>query len=125
VRTVALHLTAVPPGVAARETRAARTRAQLDGADRTRLGFTDTTVTAWAEADAVSTEEELLAGYRLHRIAGIVTCTADSLTALDDACRSVRAAASTARIDLRALHGQHDVGFLASLPLCRVNGRAQ
>jgi hypothetical protein len=125
VRTVALHLTPVPPGVAARETRAARTRARLDGADRTRLGFGDNASTAWAEADAASTEEELLAGYRLHRIAGIVTCTADSLAALDDACRSVRAAASAARVDLRPLHGQHDVGFLASLPLCRVNGRAR
>ena len=124
VRTVSLHLQPVTPAVAARETRAARARARLDSADRSRLGFTDATATAWAEADAAGTEEELLAGYRLHRVSGVVTCTADSLPALDDACRSVRAAASAARVDLRPMHGQHDVGFLASLPLCRVNGRA-
>ena len=124
VRTLSLHLQPVPPPVAAREARAARTRARLDRAERLRLGLTDAPAIAWAETDAEDTEQELLAGYRLHRVAGVISCTAGDLAGLDEACRSVRAAAAAARVDLRPMHGQHDVGLLASLPLCRVDGRA-
>ena len=121
-RVVSVHLQPVAAALAARQARADRTRARLDAADRTRLGFTDSTATAWAEADAAGTEEELLAGYRLHRVAAVVMCSAGTPAALDDACRAMTGAAATARVDVRPLHGQHDIGFVAATPLCRPAG---
>ena len=121
-RTVSVHLQPVAAALAARQARADRTRARLDAADRARLGFADSTATAWAEADAAGTEEELLAGYRLHRVAGVVLCSAGTPALLDEACRAMAGAAATARVDVRPLHGQHDIGFVAATPLCRPAG---
>ena len=122
-RTVSVHLAPVAQAAAVRQARAARSRARLDVADRARLGFADTASANAAAEEAVAAEEELVAGYRLTRMSGVVTCSAPSLTELDEACRSVRTAAAAARLDVRACHGEHHLGFLASLPLCRPAGR--
>jgi hypothetical protein len=124
-RTVSVHLESVAAAPALRQARAARSRARLDVTDRARLGLVDSAAGQAAADEATATEEELVAGFRLQRLSGVVTVSASSLPALDDACRSVRAAASAARLDLRACHGEHDRGLLASLPLCRVAGRSR
>jgi len=122
-RTVAVHLVPVPQAAAVRQARAARSRARLDAADRTRFGLTDTAAVTAAAEEATAAEEELVAGYRLTRMSAVVTCSASSLEELDEGCRAVRTAAAAARLDLRACHGEHDLGLLASMPLCRPSGR--
>jgi hypothetical protein len=113
----------VSPAAAVRQARAARSRARLDAADRSRFGLTDTAAVQAAADEATAAEEELVAGYRLTRLSAVVTCSASTLAELDDACRAVRTAAAAARLDLRACHGEHDLALLASMPLCRPYGR--
>jgi hypothetical protein len=125
VRTVSVHLRPVPPQQAMRRARAARARARLDVEDRSRFGMTGSAGGEAAVADATAAEEELVAGYRLQELSAVVTVTAPDPGRLTDACRMVRTAAVTARLDLRPLHGQHDLGFVATLPLCRVPGRSR
>ena len=122
-RTVAVHLQPVAPAVAARQARAARSRSVLDAADRGRLGFVENAGADAAAGEAADTEAELVAGYRMHRVAAAITVSAADLRALDDACRTLRTAAQAARLELRPLHGQHLGGLVATMPLCRP-GRA-
>lgn len=122
-RTMAVHLVPVPQAAAVRQARAARSRARLDAAERTRFGLSDTAAVQAAADEATAAEEELVAGYRLTQMSAVVTCSAATVAELDDACRAVRTAAAAARLDLRPCHGEHDLGLLASMPLCRPSGR--
>ena len=122
-RTVSVHLEPVPAGEAMRRARAARSRARLDAADRQRLGLVDSARLEADAAEAAAAEEELVAGYRLHRLAAAITVSAPSLPLLDDAARAVRTAAQTARLELRPLHGQHLLALRTTLPLCRADRR--
>jgi hypothetical protein len=121
-RTVSVHLQSVAAHVAMRQARATRARARLDAVDRGRLGLLDSARLDAEHSDAVAAEEELVAGYRLHRLAAAVTVSAQSTHELDEASRAVRTAAQTARLELRPLHGAHQHGLIASLPLCRPDG---
>jgi hypothetical protein len=122
-RTVSVHLTTVGQGAAVRQARAAHSRTRLDASDRARLGLTDSAAGAASAEEATAAEAELVAGYRLQHISGLVTVAADTLTVLDEACGRVRAAATAARLDLQPCHGQHDLALLAGMPLCRPAGR--
>jgi len=122
-RTVSVHLQPVAAAEAMRRARSARSRARLDAVDRARLGLVDSARVNADAAEAAAAEEELVAGYRLHRVCGVVTVSAPSATALDEGCRAVRTAAHTARLELRPLHGQHALALRAALPLCRADGR--
>ena len=122
-RTVAVHLEPVAPAVAARQARAARSRSRLDAADRSRLGFVEDAGADAAAGDAADTEAELVAGYRMHRVAAAITVSAAEVRVLDDACRALRTAAQSARLEMRPLHGEHLGGLVATMPLCRP-GRA-
>jgi hypothetical protein len=124
-RTVAVHLEVVSPAAAARTARTARAKAALDQRDRVRLGMTTSAAIDRAESSGVAMDAELAAGYRTHRLTGLVTLSGDTVAGLDDAARVVRQAAATARLELRPLHGQHDLALAATLPLCRIRSRGQ
>jgi hypothetical protein len=124
-RTVSVHLHPVPAAEAMRRARSARSRAQLDASDRARFGLVDSVRVEADAAEAAATEEELVAGYRMHRLAAVVTVAAPTIALLEDGCRAVRTAAETARLELRPLHGQHADGLIAALPLCRPDGRTR
>jgi hypothetical protein len=115
-RTLALHATPVAPLRAARQARAAAAKAELDAADRSRLGLTPSSAFGLT-SDAVALEAELAAGYRLLATAAVLTVTAPDQARLDAACTALRTAAATSRLDLRPLHGQHPLGLVATLPL--------
>lgn len=119
-RTVSLHLIPVPAAAALRRSRSARARAELDRADRSRLGFVPTAGTDQAAADVVDAEAELVAGYATVQVAGLVAVTTASAAELDPAGRALQAAAALAHLELAPLHGRHAQGLAACLPLCRL-----
>jgi hypothetical protein len=116
-----LHATPVAPLRAARQARAAAAKAELDAADRSRLGLTPSSASGLT-SDAAALEAELAAGYRLLATAAVLTVTAPDTQLLDTACTALRTAAATSRLDLRPLHGQHPLGLVATLPLGQYPG---
>jgi hypothetical protein len=124
-RTVSLHLERVVPAAAARVARSRRAKATLDQADRARFGMTSSAALDNAQASGVAMDAELAAGYRTHRLAGIVTLTGQTIADLDGAGRVLRQAAAVCRIELRPLHGQHASALAATAPLCRLRPRGQ
>jgi hypothetical protein len=124
-RTVSLHLQRVHPAAAARVARTRRAKAALDQADRARFGMTSSAALENTQASGVAMDTELAAGYRTHRLTGLVSVSGDSLTDLDEASRALRQAAAVCRLELRPLHGQHDVALAATAPLCRLRPRGQ
>ena len=123
-RSLAVHLQPLPPAEAARIARAERARAQLDRVDRARLGLTPTASVDRAEASSISLDDELAAGYRTHRLSGVLTVSAPTAALLDAASTEVVQAAAAARLELTALHGQHHLGLAATAPLCRIIQRS-
>ena len=120
-RTLAVHLLPVSAEQGARIARAARTRAELDRVDRARLGLPPSAAADQAVAESADMDAELVAGHTTHRLAALITCSADSPAALDEACRATRDAAVTAGLQLRPLHGQHHLALAGAVPLCRLS----
>jgi hypothetical protein len=118
--TVAVHLAAVAPEVATRLARAARAKAELDRADRARLGMPASAAADKAVIESAGMDAELVAGHATHRLAAVLTCTASSRNALAECARGLRDAASGAGLTVRPLHGQHHLALAATLPLCRL-----
>jgi hypothetical protein len=124
-RTVSLHLERVVPAAAARVARSRRAKATLDQADRARFGMTSSAALDNAQASGVAMDTELAAGYRTHRLAGLVTLSGETIADLDEASRVLRQAAAVCRIELRPLHGQHASALASTAPLCRLRPRGQ
>jgi hypothetical protein len=121
-RTLAVHVTAVAPLHAVRQARAAAAKAHLDAADRSRLGMHPTGQNGShteqrATEDAEALEAELAAGYRLLQTRAVLTVSAPDPALLRQATTALRTTAATCRLDLRPLHGQHQHGLVATLPL--------
>jgi hypothetical protein len=115
-----VHLGAVAPQVANRLARAARTKAELDRADRARLGLSASAAADKAVVESAGMDAELVAGHVTHRLAAVLTCTAASIAELAESARGLQDAAAIAGLPLRPLHGQHQLGLAATLPLCRL-----
>jgi hypothetical protein len=122
-RLLSVHARPVALEHATRRARAASTKARLDASDRTRFGFTGgndgsgSAADSLAEADAVATEAELIAGYRMLDLSALLTVSADDRQHLDAACHQLRSLAIAHRLDLRPLHGQHLPALSSALPL--------
>jgi hypothetical protein len=116
-RTLCVQARPVPPDHAARRARAAAAKARLDTADRQRLGFTPSQGSALDEQDAEQTAAELVAGYPMADLTGLITLHAPDLPLLGAAAAGLRTAAISQRLDLRPLHGQHSRALAACLPL--------
>lgn len=118
--TISVHLAAVPPELATRLARAARTKAELDRADRARLGLHASAAADKAVTESAGMDAELVAGHATHRLAAVLTCSAGSPDELTEGARGLRDAAVGAGLAVRPLHGQHHLAFAATLPLCRL-----
>lgn len=118
--SISVHLAAVPPELAARIARAARAKAELDRADRARLGLTASAAADKAVIESADMDAELVAGHATHRLGCVLTCTAGSPEELEDCARGLRDAVGSAGLTVRPLHGQHHLALAASLPLCRL-----
>ena len=128
-RTVAVHTRPVAPVHAVRQARAAAAKAQLDATDRGRFGLNSgnpgaaSAVDERAVQDAAELESELAAGFRLLQVRSVLTITAPTRALLEQATTALRTTAATSRIDLRPLHGQHQHGLVATLPLGLLPGQ--
>lgn len=119
IRTVSLIMQPIDPSKAQREVESAHTAYLSDEELRTRAGYV-TSERRRRELDAVLRREaELADGFSEYRFAGYVTVTADSLKDLEDACSEIEQQAQQARLELRRLYGEQDIGFTCTLPLCR------
>ena len=118
--TTSLHLAAVAPQEATRMARAARARAELDRADRARLGLPASAAADKAVAESAGMDAELVAGHATHRLAAVLTCSASTPEELRDSARALRDAAAGAGLAVRPLHGQQHLALAATLPLCRL-----
>jgi hypothetical protein len=119
-RTFAVHLQPIPPAQAARLARSARIRADLDLADRHRLGLPPSAAADLTADGAAWMDAELVAGHSAHHLSAILTTSAPSLEQLETGSAQLQEAALSARLAVQPLHGQHHLALAATLPLCRL-----
>ena len=104
---------------ARRDLEMARTEHLAEMELRERHGFR-TSIERHRQADAVERREaELADGHAEFRFSGHVTVTAASVGELERACGHVEEQARAGGLDIRRMDGEQDLGFCATLPLCR------
>lgn len=95
------------------------TSIEADHEQKERHGFRLTARERRRQNDVESRERELAEGHPEFRFVGIVTVSAASEEALDDASADVEQAAAQSLIELRPLAARQEQGWVASLPLGR------
>lgn len=117
--TFSVCMAPVDPARAVRDLEVAQTAHISDAMLREQHGFRQS-VRHDREADAIERRErELADGHAEFRFSGYITVSGADLAGLEAACGEVEQAARLCRLDLRRLDGEHDLGFVYSLPLCR------
>ncbi|MFZ4585085.1 MAG: SCO6880 family protein [Acidimicrobiia bacterium] len=110
------------PVATSRSTRAVARDAiklQTDEDQRRRGGFRVGASQRRAQHEVAQREAELVAGFAELRFAGFLVVSEPSEDALEERCAELEQVAARVGLELRALHGQHDVGLGAALPLGR------
>ena len=118
-RTFTLHCEPVAPSRSRRRVDRDATRLAADGEQRTRAGFRVGARHRRSEAAVLEREAELVAGHAELEYAGFLTVSAASDEDLERSCADYEQAAAQAGLELRPLHGQHDLGFVCALPVGR------
>jgi hypothetical protein len=119
VRTFALHCEPVPPSRSRRGVDRDATRLAADGEQRSRAGFRVGARHRRSEVAVLEREAELVAGHAELGYSGFLTVTAATEEELDRSCADYEQAAALAGLELRALHGRHDLAFTCGLPIGR------
>jgi len=118
-RTFTLHCEPVPPSRSRRRVDRDATRLAADEEQRSRAGFRVGARHRRCESAVLEREAELVAGHAELEYAGFLTVSAASEEELERTCADYEQAAAQAGLELRPVHGQHDHGFVCSLPLGR------
>lgn len=118
-RTVTVVLEPIPLGRAARAADRQVMQLEADQDMKQRKGFRINAAERKRLAHVEARERELSEGHAQFRFAGLVTVTAPTPAALDDAAATVEQAAAQSLLDLRALEARHAAGWAASLPTGR------
>jgi hypothetical protein len=117
-RSFSLHLEPLGPRAAQRKITVEATKAETALALARKTGRVVGAEDLAARRRIAEQDSEQAAGHGLVRFMGYLTVTVDDAAELDRACADVEADASHARIELRRMYSQQDVGFFASvLPL--------
>ena len=119
VRTFALHYEPVPPSRSQRRIDRDSTRLAADEEQRARTGFRVGARHRRAQTAVAEREAELVAGYAELEFAGFLTVSAADEQTLERSCAEYEQAAAQAGLELRALHGRHDLGVVCALPVGR------
>ena len=118
-RTVTVVFEPIPINKAAAAASREATTLEASSEEKTRRGFRVTARERRRLADVEAREAEMARGHPEFRHAGLITVTAPSPEALDDACAQMENAAGKSLIDLRPLAARQALGWVASLPLGR------
>jgi hypothetical protein len=119
VRTFALHCEPVAPSRSRRGVDRDATRLAADGEQRSRAGFRVGARHRRSEVAVLEREAELVAGHAELGYSGFLTVTAATEEELERSCADYEQAAALAGLELRALHGRHDLAFVCGLPIGR------
>ena len=116
---VSVCMEPISPISARRDLEAARTQQLADEQLRRRHGFR-TPIDTHRQAETVERREaELADGHSEMAFCGHITVSAESVVELDSACGHIEEQARASGLDIRRMDGEHDLGFAATLPLCR------
>lgn len=119
VRTVAVFFEPVPRSKSQRSITRDAAKIESDAAHRAEKGFRVGAHHRRARRAVEEREEELVAGFAEFAYAGVVVITASTLEQLDAHTAEVQQVAASVGIDLRPLHGRHDLAVVATLPVAR------
>ena len=119
VRTLAVVLEPVPRSKSQRSIVRDAAKVESDAAHRAEKGFRVGAHHRRARQAVEEREEELVAGYSEFVYAGLVCVTSDTLDDLDAATDEVSQIAASLGVEVRPLHGRHDLAMVATLPVAR------
>jgi hypothetical protein len=119
VRTISLIYEPVPPVRSRRQVDREATKLASDEEQRARSGFRIGARHHRQQGALAEREAELVAGYAELCFAGFLTVSTPDPDELDRACGEYLQAAAQSGLELRPLHGRHDLGLLCTLPVGR------
>jgi len=119
VRTMAVILEPVARSKSQRSIVRDAAKIESDAAHRAEKGFRVGAKHRRAKQAVEEREEELVAGYGEFVYAGLLCVTAPTLAELDDATEEVSQVAASLGVEVRPLHGRHDIAMVATLPIAR------
>ncbi len=118
-RTVTLVLEPVSLAKASVDANRHLTSIEADHEQKQRHGFRLTARERRRQSDIEARERELAEGHPEFRFVGLVTVTAATEDALDDASADVEESVAKSLLDVRPLTARQEQGWVASLPLGR------
>lgn len=119
VRTIGVTYEPVPPAASRRRVERQVTKLTTDAEQRTRTGFRVDGQHQRASQAVLDREQELVAGYAEFAYVGLVDVSARDEAELERAAEELVQVAAAVGMDLRPLHGRHDLAVAALLPLAR------
>ena len=119
VRTMAVVLEPVPRSKSQRSILRDSAKIESDATHRAEKGFRVGAHHRRARQAVEEREEELVAGYGEFVYAGILTVCAPTLEELDDSSAELTQIAASLGLEVRPLHGRHDLAVAATLPIAR------
>ena len=118
-RTFTMLYEPVAPSRSQRQVDRDSTRFAADDEQRERSGFRIGARHRRVQAAVLEREAELVAGYAEFEFAGLLTVTAPDEAALLQVTSEYEQAAAQAGLEIRPLHGRHDLATACALPLGR------
>jgi hypothetical protein len=119
VRTVAVTYEPVSRAPSRRRVERQVTKLATDADQRARSGFRVDASHQRASQAVLDREQELVAGFAEFAYVGMVDISASSSEELDRSTAELTQVAAAAGIELRPLHGRHDLAVAVCLPLAR------
>jgi hypothetical protein len=118
-RTVSVVFEPFSPSQSARSVDEASVALESAEASKSKRGFRVRAGDRRAREEVARREHELVAGHGELAYCGLITVSARSVDALDDASSDFEQSAGHAGLQLRPLEGRHAAGWVAALPLGR------
>ncbi len=119
VRTIAMSYQPVPPRVSQRAILRQAAKLDADVSQRQRQGWRVGAHHRRASEAVEEREQELVNGFSEFEYVGLVDVCAPNLEALERSCADVIQVSASCGVELRPLHGRHEEGGAACLPLAR------
>lgn len=119
VRTVSVFFEPVTRSKSQRSIVRDAAKIESDAAHRAEKGFRVGAHHRRARRAVEEREEELVAGFAEFSYAGVVVVSAATLEKLDAVTAEITQVAASVGVDLRPLHGRHDIAVAATLPIAR------